>query len=85
LKRTSSELIFGIISSSHGLTERGYFLAELCNAKLNFLNLLHREGAISLPVVRTCFASDAGLEAYPPAIEMACARRAGCKTKGKSK
>ena len=60
----------------------GFFLFRLCNAKLNFLNLLHREEAISLPGVRTCFASDAGLGFDPPAIQMARCRRTGCKTKG---
>jgi hypothetical protein len=43
----------------------------LCNAKLNFLNLLHCDGAANLLGVRMCFVSDAGLAVDPPAIEMA--------------
>jgi hypothetical protein len=64
------------------LRDHAYFLSELCNAKLIFLNLLRCGCEPNLRGVRTCFASDAGLDIHPPAIEMARCRRAGFKTKG---
>ena len=60
----------------------GFFLFRLCNAKLNFLNLLHCDGATYLRGVRTCFVTDAGLAVDPPAIEMARCRCTGRKNRG---